>query len=74
MATCMQVVSRSAVAMAVVQEALRLEPTSRFMFRKALVDTAVGDIAVPKDTLIMISAMDVRLLSTARLFSGRNHL
>ena len=56
----MQVVSRSAVALAVVQEALRVQPGVRTLFRIALVDTTVGDIAVPKDTLVTISAQDVR--------------
>ena len=46
---CAQVVSRSAVALAVVQEALRLEPAVRTLFRIALEDTTVGDLAVPKD-------------------------
>ena len=73
-ASYMQVMSRSAVAMAVVQESLRLEPAVRWLFRKTLLDTTVGDIAVPKGTLVTISGRDVRLPSTAPLVSGRNRL
>lgn len=42
----MQVVSRSAVAVAVVQESLPLEPAARTLLKKALVDTTMGDTAL----------------------------
>ena len=44
------------------------------LLKKTLVDTTVGDIAVPKDTLIMISGRDVRLLFNAPLIEGRTRL
>lgn len=50
-----KVYSRSAVALAVAQETLRLTPPIRVLFRKSVKDMTIGDIAVPEGTLIMMA-------------------
>lgn len=55
----MQVLSRSAVAQAVQQESMRLKPMMKVAFRKALQDTTVGSLAVPKGTIVTLSARKV---------------
>ena len=51
----MQVVAGSHVALAVAQEVLRLDPTARVTFRKALQDTAIAGTPVPAKTMVMLS-------------------
>ena len=50
----MQVVSRSNVAWACAQEALRLKPPVKLYFRTAQEDCVVGDVAVPSGTTISL--------------------
>lgn len=48
-----QVVSRSAVATAVAEEALRLKPPAKLVFRKAVRDTHLAGLQVPAGTSVM---------------------
>lgn len=48
------------------QEAMRLKPMMKVAFRRALEDTTVGGLHVPKGTMVTLSARKVRLPSTAR--------
>jgi cytochrome P450 len=56
----LQVLSRSAVATAVVQELLRLEPSVKLIFRKALEDVVLGDVFLPNGTSAVFSMREVR--------------
>lgn len=56
----MQVFSRSAVALACAQETLRLRPPVKLLFRRTTKDVTIGDVAVPKNTDIGMSARKVR--------------
>ena len=53
-------VSRSAVALAVLQEVVRIRPPIKVLYRLTTKDLAIGDIAVPKDTLIVLCPNKVR--------------
>jgi cytochrome P450 len=55
------VIESSHVTLAVAQEVLRLKPSVGIVFRKALHDTQVGSMRVPKDTVVML-----RLVSAIR--------
>lgn len=55
----MQVVSRSNVAWACAQEALRLKPPVKLYFRTTQKDTVVGDVAVPAGTTISLCVRQV---------------
>lgn len=59
MHACAQVLSRSNVAMAMVQESMRLKPPVPFTFRCATQDSTVGDVFVPKGTRVVASLADV---------------
>jgi cytochrome P450 len=56
----MQVLTKSAVAMAVAQEVLRLTPPVRVIYRRATEDIVLGDIAVPAGTKILMAPRKVR--------------
>ena len=45
---------------------MRLKPMMKVAFRRALEDTTVGGLHVPKGTMVTLSARKVRLPSTAR--------
>ena len=55
----LQVVSKSAVATAVAEEALRLKPPAKLVFRKAVRDTALAGIRVPAGTSVMCHIVQV---------------
>jgi hypothetical protein len=57
---CVQVLTKSAVAMAVAQEVLRITPPVRVLYRRATEDIVLGDIAVPAGTDIMMAPRKVR--------------
>ena len=50
----MQVVSTSPVALAIAQETMRVKPPFKILSRRTTKDIAIGDIAVPKDTVIFM--------------------
>lgn len=56
----LQVISRSAVALAVGQEALRMKPLASMLFRQTTEDVAVGGLAVPEGTVIALCPKKVR--------------
>ena len=53
-------ISRSAVAVAVFQEIMRLEGAAPLLFRDAQCDTVIGDIEVPTGTKVCLSVGSVR--------------
>lgn len=54
----MQAVLKSKVAAAVVHEVMRLNPAVPFTFRKAMEDTSVAGVAVPKGTVVHLNFTD----------------
>jgi cytochrome P450 len=54
-----QVLTKSAVAMAVAQEVLRITPPVRVLYRRTTEDIVLGDIAVPAGTDIMMAPRKV---------------
>lgn len=57
---CLQVISRSNVAVAMAQESLRVNASVANLPRTALVDTRVGNIEVSKGTTIVCALQAVR--------------
>ena len=55
----LQVVSRSNIAVACAQEAMRLKPPLKLLFRTADEDTSCGDVAVPKGTTVALAIRQV---------------
>lgn len=53
-------VSRSAVALAIVQEVIRLHPPVMVQFRLTTKDLVIDDMAVPEGTLIVLCPKKVR--------------
>ena len=49
------------------QEAMRLKPMMKVAFRRALQDTSVGDLRVPKGTTVTLSARKARPLAPAHV-------
>ena len=62
MPSCLQVLSRSNVAMAIAQESNRIRPSVKLVHRKANQDTTVGNMQVPAGTKIAVSIAAVRSL------------
>ena len=60
---CLQVLSRSNVAIALALEILRLMVPVAAVFRKAARDTTVQGIAVPKGTSVIVNLRTVRMSS-----------
>lgn len=56
----MQVLSRSAVATAVMQECMRLTPPVRLIQRQATEDAVVGGVRVPAGTNVALAIGAVR--------------
>jgi cytochrome P450 family 709 len=54
----MQVLAKSAVALAVGQEVLRCQPPTAGVFRRAVCDTSIGDLAVPEGTIVFMNYTD----------------
>jgi hypothetical protein len=54
------VLSKSAVAVAFAQEMLRLRPAVKFLFRRAMADVTIGDVAIPAGTQVAVSVRQVR--------------
>ena len=63
MPSCLQVLSRSNVAMAIAQESNRIRPSVKVVHRKANQDTTVGNVQVPADTQIAVAVGAVRFPS-----------
>ena len=68
----LQVVLRSAIATAVAEEALRLKPPAKLVFRKAVRDTKLAGIRVPAGTSVMCHIVQVRFLHCASLHPVAN--
>ena len=58
----MQVISRSAVALAVAQECMRVKPMAGVLLRWTTEDVTIGNLAIPKDTKIALCPNKVRFL------------
>ena len=57
--------SRSNIAVACAQEAMRLKPPLKLLFRTADEDTSCGDVAVPKGTTVALAVRQVCPLNSA---------
>lgn len=57
---CVQVISRSNVAMAVAQECVRLKPPAKLIFRRATTDTHLAGYHVPAGTAVCCYIAEVR--------------
>lgn len=65
----LQVLSRSHVAVAVMQESMRLQPSVKVLHRIATKPATVGNVQVPAGTSVAVAISAVRLLLTHAFYA-----
>lgn len=64
----MQVLTSSAVALAVTQEVLRLTPPMKVTYRRTMKDLTIGNIDVPEGTDLMLAPRQVSICPQSTCF------